>query len=111
MLTFDEARKIVIGKVTQIVRFSPPRQEPVPLGDSLGRVLAQEVRADRPYPPFDRSLRDGFAVRASEVFLGAKLRLIGELKAGDTPQLSVCPGTCVQIMTGAAVPSGADAVV
>jgi molybdopterin molybdotransferase len=49
-------------------------------------------------------------VRAADVTPGAKLKCIGELKAGDTPQISVTPGTCVQIMTGAAVPQGADAV-
>src|SRR5262249_29033437 len=58
-----------------------------------------------------RSIRDGFAVRSSEVTLGTKLKLIGEVKAGDTPQTAVTPGTCIQIMTGAAVPQGADAVV
>src|SRR5262249_12486533 len=74
-------------------------------------ILASEIRADRLYPPFDRAIRDGFAVRSADVTPGAKLKLIGELKAGDTPQISVVPGTCVQIMTGAAVPQGADAVV
>ena len=111
MLTFDEARKAVSREIARIVESSPPAQQPSPLSDSLGRVLAQEIRADRPYPPFDRSIRDGFAVRAGEVFHGARLRSIGELKAGDVPKLSVVPGTCVHIMTGAAVPSGADAVV
>src|SRR5262249_44359173 len=63
------------------------------------------------YPPFDRSIRDGLAVRSADVSPGARLKLIGELKAGDTPEIAVQPGTCIQIMTGAAVPQGADAVV
>ena len=111
MLTFDEARKKIIQELLRITQSSPRAQESVAIDNSLGRVLAQEIRADRPYPPFDRAIRDGFAVRSSEVTPGAKLKCIGELKAGDTPQVSVTPGTCVQIMTGAAVPQGADAVV
>jgi molybdopterin molybdotransferase len=111
MLTFVEARKQVIGQLSRIAPATSRPTESVALSESLGRILAMEVRADRLYPPFDRSIRDGFAVRASDIAPGAKLRLIGELKAGDTPQISVAPGTCVQIMTGAAVPQGADAVV
>ena len=111
MLTFDEARKKVAHELSRIVASLPPPKESVALSESLRRILAEEIRADRPYPPFDRSIRDGFAVRASDVTPGAKLKCIGELKAGDTPQISVTPGTCIQIMTGAAVPSGADAVV
>jgi len=110
MLTFDEARKNVVHELSQIVESSPRATESVALDKSLQRILAEEIRADRPYPPFDRSIRDGFAVRSAEVSPGAKLRCTGELKAGDTPQIFVTPGTCIQIMTGAAVPSGADAV-
>jgi molybdopterin molybdotransferase len=79
--------------------------------DALGFVLAQEVRTDRDYPPFNRSTRDGYAVRAAEAAAGAKLQCVGEIKAGDTVTLTIAPGTCLQIMTGAAVPGGADAVV
>ncbi len=111
MLTFDEAREKVIHELSRITQSSPRARESISVSDCLGRTLAQEIRADRPYPPFDRSIRDGFAVRASEVAPGAKLRCIGELKAGDDAKLSVTPGTCVQIMTGAGVPTGADAVV
>jgi len=111
MLTFDEARQKVAHELSRIVASRPRPTESIPLTGSLGRTLANEIRADRLYPPFDRSIRDGFAVRAAEIAPGAKLRCIGELKAGDTPKISVTPGTCIQIMTGAAVPSGADAVV
>ena len=111
MRTFDEARRDIARELGVISPPSSLRCEVVSLSDSVGRTLAQEVRADRLYPPFDRSVRDGFAVRASDVAPGAKLKCIGELKAGDTPQFSVAPGTCVQIMTGAAVPPGADAIV
>jgi molybdopterin molybdotransferase len=74
-------------------------------------VVAQEVKSDREYPPFDRSTRDGYAVRAKEVAPGASLKCVGEIKAGNTVMEALARGTCVQIMTGAAVPEGADAVV
>jgi molybdopterin molybdotransferase len=111
MRTFDEARRDIARELGVLAPTVSLRHEIVSVTDSLGRTLAQEVRADRLYPPFDRAIRDGFAVRASDVAPGAKLKCIGELKAGDTPRISVAPGTCVQIMTGAAVPPGADAVV
>ena len=74
-------------------------------------VLAQEVKTDREYPPFDRSTRDGYAVRSKEISPGAALKCVGEIKAGDTVREALAAGSCVQIMTGAAVPAGADAVV
>ena len=78
---------------------------------ALGLVLAQEVRTDREYPPFDRSTRDGYALRSKEAGPGAQLKCVGEIKAGDTVREALAAGTCLQIMTGAAVPAGADAVV
>ena len=83
----------------------------VSVWDALGLVLAQEIKTDREYPPFNRSTRDGYAVRSKEVQSGAQLKCAGEIKAGDTVTESLTLGTCVQIMTGAAVPVGADAVV
>ncbi len=75
-------------------------------------MLAEPVRADRDYPPFDRSIRDGYAVRAADAGApGATLRRIGEIKAGSGFDGGVGAGECVQIMTGAPVPAGADAVV
>jgi len=83
----------------------------VSVWDALGLVLAQEVRTDREYPPFDRSTRDGYALRSKEAGPGAQLKCVGEIKAGDTVKEALASGTCLQIMTGAAVPAGADAVV
>ena len=109
MLFHQQARQLIVSRLAAL---SPkPQTESIKLADTLGRILAKEILADRAYPPFDRSIRDGFAVRAADVAPGTKLRCIGELKAGDTPTISVTPGTCIQIMTGAAVPKGADAVV
>jgi molybdopterin molybdotransferase len=79
--------------------------------EALGLVLMEEVKTDREYPPFDRSTRDGYAVRAREVAPDAKLKCVGEIKAGDTVGEPLAAGTCLQIMTGAAIPPGADAVV
>jgi molybdopterin molybdotransferase len=112
MLSYQEARELVMARVRKLaIAAHTARTEPLPLREALGRVLALDVVSDREYPPFDRSIRDGYAVRAADTREGAQLRLIGELKAGDTPSVAVTAGTCVQIMTGAALPSGATAVV
>src|SRR5467141_1673041 len=109
MRTFEEARKKVIEQVGK--RKGPRAIASMSVWDALGLVLAQEVRTDREYPPFDRSTRDGYAVRSKEAAPGAQLKCVGEIKAGDTVRESLAAGTCLQIMTGAAVPAGADAVV
>ena len=83
--------------------------ETVALADAAGRVLAEEITADRDYPPFPRSARDGFAVQAAD--LPGALRVIGEVRAGDAFIGRVNAGEAVEIMTGAGVPEGADAVV
>jgi molybdopterin molybdotransferase len=109
MLSYDQARNKVIEEVGKKKR--PRATTVVSVWDALGLVLAQEVKTDREYPPFDRSTRDGYAVRSREAAPGAKLKCVGEIKAGDTVTESLAAGTCLQIMTGAAVPAGADAVV
>jgi molybdopterin molybdotransferase len=109
MLTYEQARRTVIEQVAKAKR--PRAAATISVWDALGFVLAEEVKTDREYPPFDRSTRDGYAVRAAEASAGATLRCVAEIKAGDTVTHSLVAGTCVQIMTGAAVPDGADAVV
>lgn len=109
MLSYDEARRKVIEQVGKMR--GPRASGSVSVWDALGLVLAEEVKTDRKYPPFDRSTRDGYAVRAKDVHPGAQLICGWEIKAGDTVTEALAPGTCVQIMTGAAVPAGADAVV
>ena len=83
--------------------------EQVPSLESAGRILAEEITADRDYPPFARSARDGFAIRAADV--PGELRVIGEVRAGEVFRGSVSPKGAVEIMTGAPLPEGADAVV
>jgi molybdopterin molybdotransferase len=109
MLSYEQARKAVIEQVGK--RKGPRATSVVSVWDALGLVLAQEVRTDREYPPFNRSTRDGYALRAKEAAPGAQLKCVGEIKAGDTVREALAAGTCLQIMTGAAVPAGADAVV
>jgi molybdopterin molybdotransferase len=109
MLRYDEARQIVIAQAGRRPRAVATSK--LSVGEALGYVVAEEIRADREYPPFDRSTRDGFAVRASEAAAGARLHCVGEVKAGDSVTLPLAMGSCVQIMTGAGVPPGADAVV
>jgi molybdopterin molybdotransferase len=109
MLTYEQARNKVIEEVQKSK--GPRASQIVSVWDALGLVLAQEVKTDREYPPFDRSTRDGYAIRSKEAVPGAGLKCVGEIKAGDTVNEALAAGTCLQIMTGAAVPAGADAVV
>ncbi|RXH57074.1 gephyrin-like molybdotransferase Glp [Granulicella sibirica] len=108
VVDFDEALRIVLE---QAARLSKPRVERVGLLESVGRVLAEEIKADRDQPPFARSTRDGFAVRAADFSSGAELRVLGMVRAGDRWAGDAVGGDeAVQIMTGAPLPEGADAV-
>jgi len=89
-------------------RGAPP-VESVPLEAAAGRVLAEALRADRDYPAVARSVRDGYAVRAID--LPGRLEVIGEVRAGQSFAGEVGWNQSVEIMTGAPVPRGADAVV
>src|SRR5215472_12790857 len=106
-MSFDQARACVIEHVTAERVFASP--EEVALECAAGRVLAEEIRTDRDYPALARSVRDGFAVRAADV--PGSLRVIGEVRAGEIFTGEVGLGEAVEIMTGAPVPRGADAVV
>src|SRR5258708_36940772 len=89
--------------------------ESAALLDAAGRVLAESVLADRDIPPFPRSTRDGYAVRAADLAtVPANLKVIGEIKAGaklEEIPTNIGPGHAASIMTGAQVPVGTDAVV
>jgi molybdopterin molybdotransferase len=111
ILTFDEARACV---EEHALGLRARGSERVKLLSALGRVLAEDVHADRDIPPFPRATRDGFAVRAADlVNVPARLRVIGQVKAGSSlPRgVKLFPGCCAEIMTGAPVPDDADAVV
>ncbi len=114
MIPFEAARAKVIEILS--ARVCAAERETLDLSAApaaaVGRVLAENIVADRNYPPFNRSIRDGFALRAADAAApGAKLRVIGEARAGVAFNGSVGHGECVRILTGAPVPRGANAVV
>lgn len=119
MLSFEAARAKVIETVRGRVAAAIPSSRGIETVEFvtdpsrvLGRVLAEIITADREYPPFDRAMRDGYAVHAAEVTApGSRLQLIGESRAGFPFDGHLAPGTCVQIMTGAPAPPGTDSVV
>jgi molybdopterin molybdotransferase len=110
LLSFEQALSIVQKKLTEADPLG--KQETVRLHEGVGRILGEDVLADRDCPPFDRATRDGFAVRAKDAETApVTLECIGEARAGKPFAESIQTGQCVEIMTGAPVPEGADAVV
>lgn len=109
VVPFEEALQIVAHHAAAI----PGLQvKSLPLLQCASHVLARAVAADRDQPPFDRSTRDGFAVRALDALRGAPLRVLGQVAAGALwDGAPIGAGEAVQIMTGAPIPAGADAVV
>jgi molybdopterin molybdotransferase len=107
VLEWEEARAAVRAEVQKLLR--KPVTELVAIERAYGRVLAKDVTADRDYPALDRSLRDGFAIHAQES--PGKFRILGELRAGESQSARLPAGHALEIMTGAPVPEGADAVV
>lgn len=101
----DEALQIVLQATPK------PAARSVPLLGATGRRLAEDVRADRDYPPFDRAMMDGYAVGATDIGSDQPLRVAGQLAAGQTPAEPVAAGHCIEIMTGAACPAGTQAIV
>jgi molybdopterin molybdotransferase len=102
LISIDEAQ----GRVLDAVR--PLATEAVPLGEALGRVLAEDVQSPIDVPPFDSSAMDGYAVVAGAE---AELEVVGESRAGRPSEAAVEPGKAIRISTGGAVPEGATAVV
>jgi molybdopterin molybdotransferase len=108
VLGFAEALKVVLRHAAEV---HLPGAERIALRESAQRVLAEEVRADRDQPPFERATRDGFAVRAEEWSAGRRLRVVGQVRAGEAwAGAGLLSGESIEIMTGAPVPEGADAV-
>jgi molybdopterin molybdotransferase len=106
-LTFPQAREVVLERVREARPI--PASETVDLVCAAGRVLAQDIAADRDTPPAARSVRDGFAVQSGSV--PGEFEIIGESRAGAAFTGGVGPHEAVEIMTGATVPDGADAVI
>jgi len=109
VLSFADARRTVEEQARTLRAGGADELE---LLSALGRVLADAIVADRDFPPFPRATRDGYAVRSSELRkVSADLKVIAEIKAGGSYKGKLGPGECAEIMTGAPVPHGADAVV
>lgn len=110
MLTVDQALEKVLGAFHRLPA------ERVPLAEAFGRVLARDVVATQDLPPFPNSSMDGYAVRAADVATAAAdqpvtLTVIEDIPAGRAPQQHLGTGQAARIMTGAMLPSGADAIV
>jgi len=103
LIPFGQALELALAAV------KPPTAVKVGLQDSLNRILAEDVHADRDMPPFDKSAMDGYACRREDI--ANELMVIEELPAGSVPLKSIQLNQCAKIMTGAMVPVGADYVV
>lgn len=104
-ISVEEAHDLITGALPG------PVSEMVTLSDALGRVVLEEVISKEAVPAFENSAMDGFALRAGDLgSSGGSLERIGEVQAGSWPESAVGPGTCIEIMTGAPIPEGADAV-
>lgn len=103
MITFDEALKISLN---QAVTFGV---ESISFEETVGRVLAENIKSDMDMPPFNKSAMDGYACRRQDI--AHPMQVIEVIRAGMPPVESISEGTCSQIMTGAMIPDGADTVV
>lgn len=106
-----EARRIIDGNLHRI-----DRVERVPLAQAHDRVLARDVLSSVDVPPFARAAMDGFAVRAEDTFGASRteprlLRCVEQIFTGQIPSITLQPGECAEIATGAPMPPGSDAVV
>ena len=105
-ISVEAARRLILESV------EPLGPETLPLVRAVGRVLLEPIRADRRLPPLDNSAMDGFALRAEDATKpGATLEVVEDLPAGRRTDRKLGPGEAARIMTGAAIPAGADAVV
>jgi len=103
MIELKEALQIVLDST------KPLGAERVGLSDALDRILAEDVTADMDIPPFDKATMDGYACRRAD--LGNVLTVVETIPAGAVPTKAIGPNLCARIMTGAAVPQGADCVI
>ncbi|HUU85537.1 MAG TPA: gephyrin-like molybdotransferase Glp [Phycisphaerae bacterium] len=106
LISVGQAQEMILGSV------QPGPTVTVPLRSALGRTLAERVVCDIDFPPFNRAMMDGYAVRAADVAtVPAALQVVGRVAAGAVAERAVEPGEAMQINTGAPIPPGCDAVV
>ncbi len=111
-MTFEEAKNVI----NQQLKPEPLGTEELALLEAYNRVLAEDVVSALDIPPFNRSTVDGYAVKAEDTFSAeennpAQLTVCGSVHIGEPPQVSVAKGEAAEIVTGAPIPEGADAVV
>jgi molybdenum cofactor synthesis domain-containing protein len=111
-MTFDEAKKVIAEQLKPATLGA----EEIPLLDAYNRVLKENVVSTLDIPPFNRSTVDGFAVKAEDTFGAeenqpAKLTVRGTVNIGEPPKIRLAKGEAAEIVTGAPLPEGADAVV
>ena len=106
MISYTEAQKIVTARAHSFGK------ETIELEFAYGRVLSEQILADRDYPPFDRSTMDGYAILHADFENGIRhYRIMETIHAGEAGTIRIGSGECTKIMTGAPVPAGADAVI
>ncbi len=105
MLTVTEAQRLILQQARSF------GIETILLSESYDRVLAEDVYADRDYPPFNRSAMDGYVLKFKDIEKFKEFKLVGEMLAGESIKSLKEEGTCIKIMTGAPVPEGADLVI
>ena len=106
MIEVNEAVKIIENALLELPKVK------IPLEKALGRVLKQEIVADTDLPPFDRVMMDGIAVKYKDIEKGVKTFLIQGVQGAGAPQMTLeSNGNCLEVMTGAMIPLGADTVV
>lgn len=105
MITPEEHLARILGAIAPL----PARR--VPLRAAAGRVAAEDVRSRFDTPLFDNSAMDGYAVRAADATAGVTLTVVDDVPAGSAADPRLLPGQAARIMTGAAVPTDADAIV
>jgi molybdopterin molybdotransferase len=103
MIPIEEAEEI-LNRIT-----CRPETEEVPLMESLGRVLGQDIVSRISMPPFDKSAMDGYAIRSDDD--SKTFKIVEIIAAGSVPVKTINKGECAKIMTGAMVPPGADRVI
>jgi len=111
LISREEAIKRIMGSVKPV-----ERTETIPIEESSGRVLAEDIVAAEDVPPFTRAAMDGYAVKAEDTYGASQqnprtLKLAAVLHAGESVSVTINKGECVRIATGCPVPLGADAVV
>jgi molybdopterin molybdotransferase len=112
MLPIERGLEIVMSTAKAKDRPDRMRAEPVALLDAMHRILREDILSDEDSPRFDKAVRDGFAVRFEDVVqIPVDLEVIGESRAGVGSGVEVRRGQCCEIMTGAPLPPGANAVV